>query len=275
MRETPGLRWARRAGLTGLGVLVGVPLYALVTTSIKPLADVDDVFRWLPSRVTLRPYVDMWSTVPLSDYLLNSLVVAVATTVLSGLLAVPAAYAVARGRFRARAPYVFLLLAVQAAPGLLFLVPLFLLYAEIGDTSGVELIGTYPGLVLADLTFVLPFATWLLANHIRALPRELEDAARVDGAGPVRVLLHVVVPTAAPGIAVVGLFAFLLGWGEVLFASVLAQGRTRTLPVGLHDYATQSAVAWNELTAAALVSCVPVLVCILLARRLLPRGFRW
>ena len=269
MIEPTSVRWLRRASLAFFAVLVGLPLYVVVTTSLKPLADVNDPFRWLPSRVTLRPYVDMWSTVPLADYLRNSLVVAVATTVLSLLVAVPAGYAVARGRFVGRRAFVLLLLIMQAAPGLLFLVPLFLVYSEIGDTAGLELIGTYPGLVVTHLTFGVPFATWLLATHIGSLPRDVEEAARVDGASTWQVLRLVVVPTAAPAIAVVGILAFTLSWGEVLFASVLTQASIQTLPVGLHAYATQSTVLWNQLMAAALATSLPVLVAVLAVRRFL------
>ena len=271
MREPRWARWLRRAVLAFFAVLVGLPLYVMVITSLKPLADVDDPFRWLPSRVTLASYADMWSTVPLARYLANSALVAGATTALALLVAVPAGYAVARGRFAGRRPFVLLLLALQAAPGMLFLVPLFLVYAEVGETTGLALIGSPGGLVLTHLTFAVPFGTWLLATHIEGLPSELEDAARVDGAGPLRVLVHVVVPGAAPAIAVVGVLTFALSWGEVLFASVLTSGTGLTLPVGLHAYANQSTVLWNQLTAAALATSLPVLLSVLAARRYLAR----
>lgn len=271
MRESGWVRWLRRVSLAFFTVLIGLPLYVVVAMSLRPLADVDNAFRWVPSRVTVAPYIEMWSTVPLAGYLKNSLVVALATTVMALLVAVPAGYAVARARFAGRRAFVVLLLAMQAAPGLLLLVPVFLVYAEVGDTVGVELIGSYPGLVLTHLTFGLPFATWMLATYIESGSRDLEDAARVDGAGTGQVLRHVVVPTAAPAIMVVGILAFTLSWGEVLFASVLTQGAGQTLPVGLHAYATQSTVLWNELIAAALTTSLPVLVGVLAVRRFLTR----
>lgn len=271
MPEAAWARWLRRLVLTFFAVLVGLPLYVVVVTSLKPLADVEGPFRWLPSRVTLAAYADMWSTVPLARYLANSAMVAGATTILALLVAVPAGYAVARGRFAGRRPFVLLLLATQAAPSLFFLVPLFLLYAEVGEATGLALVGSRAGLVLTHLTFAVPFSTWLLATHVESLPRELEDAARVDGAGPLRMLVHVVVPGAAPAIAVVGVLTFALSWGEVLFASVLTRGTGVTLPVGLHAYATQSSVLWNQLTAAALATSLPVLATVLAVRRFLAR----
>lgn len=267
MRESGWVRWLRRVSLAFFTVLIGLPLYVILAMSLRPLADVDNAFRWVPSRVTVAPYIEMWSTVPLAGYLRNSLVVALATTVMALLVAVPAGHAVARARFAGRRAFVVLLLAMQAAPGLLFLVPVFLVYAEIGDTVGVELIGSYPGLVLTHLTFGLPFATWMLATYIESGSRDLEDAARVDGAGTGQVLRHVVVPTAAPAIMVVGILAFTLSWGEVMFASVLTQGAGQTLPVGLHAYATQSTVLWNQLIAAALTTSLPVLVGFLVVGR--------
>jgi len=271
MAEPAWARWLRRLALLFFGLLVGLPLYVVLLTSVQPLADVEDPFRWLPSRVTLASYADMWSTVPLGRYLANSAVVAVSTTALALLVAVPAAYAVARGRFVGRRPFVLLLLAAQAAPGLLFLVPLFLVYAEIRDATGLALIGSSGGLVLTHLTFAVPFSTWLLATQMEGLPSDLEDAARVDGAGPLRILAHVVVPGAAPAIAVVGVLTFALSWGEVLFASVLTRGTGATLPVGLHAYATQSTVLWNQLMAAALTTSLPVVVSVLVVRRFLAR----
>jgi multiple sugar transport system permease protein len=269
MREPVWVRWLRRISLTFFAMLVGLPLFVMVVTSLEPLADVDDPFRWLPTRVTLSSYADMWSTVPLGRYVANSAEVAGATTALALLVAVPAGYALARGRLAGRRTFVILLLVTQAAPGLLFLVPLFLVYAKVDEVTGLTLIGSTAGLVLTHLTFAVPFSTWLIATHVEGLPRDLEDAARVDGAAPFRVLVHVVVPGAAPAIAVVGVLTFALSWGEVLFASVLTRGAGLTLPVGLHAYATESNVLWNQLMAAALATSLPVLAAVLAARRFL------
>jgi multiple sugar transport system permease protein len=272
MREPNALRWLRRLGLVFFAALVGVPLYVMAATSVQPLADVNDPFQWLPDRLTVRPYVDIWTSVPLARYLLTSLVVAVATTALALLVAVPAGYSLARGRFAGRRPFLMLLMVVLAAPALLFLVPLFVVYAEIGDRFGIELIGTYQGLVITHLTLALPFAIWLLATHLATVPPDLEDAARLDGAGTLRLLWHVVVPVSAPSVAVTGVLVFVLSWGEVLIASVLTRDGLRTVPVGLHGYATQSGVLWNQLTAAALVSSLPVLIGVLVVRRHLGRA---
>jgi multiple sugar transport system permease protein len=125
--------------------------------------------------------------------------------------------------------------------------------------------------VVTDLTFALPLATWLLAVHFAVLPREIEQAAQLDGAGTARVLVSIVVPRVKPGIAAAGVFTFLLAWGEILFASILTDDRTATLPVGLLGYASESTAYWNQLTAAALTTSIPVLAGVLVARGLLER----
>ncbi len=271
MSEQVALRWLRRIGLLGFACFVGFPVLVLVLMSVKPLVDVDDAFRWVPSRLTLSPYAGMWGSVPFGRYLLNSLFVAVLVAVASVVVGLPVAYVLARIRIRGRRAISAWLLATQAAPGLLFLLPLFLVLRSVDDATGVTLVGTRTGLIVVDLTFALPFTIWLLMAHLESLPTDHEDAARIDGAGVLAVLRHVVIPLAGPGIAVVGIFAFMVAWGEVIFASVLTHGPTRTVAVGLHEYAGQATVWWNQLAAAALVSSLPVVVAALIAWWLLLR----
>src|SRR5699024_926887 len=151
-----------------------------------------------------------------------------------------AGYLLARSRSHGVQTGGVLLLATQAMPGMLVLLPVFLIFASIEQLSGVALIGTLPGLILVDLTVALALGIWMVAVHVAGVPGEVIDAARLDGAGTVRVLVRMVVPMAAPGIAATGAFAFLVAWGEVLFASVLTDAATRTLPVGVLGYVTQS-----------------------------------
>jgi multiple sugar transport system permease protein len=268
MHDTSTFRWVRRIGLTVLSVLVGLPLIVVLSTSVTPAAEVQGAFTWLPRHVTLSPYRDMWTTIPLGRYLINSLVVSTCSAALALLVGVPAAYAIARSRRRGPRAFGLLLLATQAVPGMLFLLPLFLVYAKIGRLTGIELIGSYPGLILTDLTFALPVTIWLLSNHIAALPVDIEEAAVVDGATESTVLVRVVLPMATPGIAAAGAFAFLIAWGEVLFATILTDDHTQTVPVGLHGYATQTTVYWNQLMAAAVTTSVPALAAVILLRRL-------
>ncbi|GAA4069094.1 carbohydrate ABC transporter permease [Actinomadura miaoliensis] len=272
MREPRWVGWARVAVLGGLTVFTVVPLYVMAVSSVKPLQDVQGAFTWIPSRVTVQPFVDMWTTVPLGRYFLNSLVVALAATVCSVVVAIAAGYAVSRHRFAGRGTFLATVLSTQMFPGILFLLPLFLIFVNVDRHTGLQLYGSRLGLTLTYLTFALPFSIWLIAGYFDTIPRELDEAALVDGAGPVRTLVGVVLPVAAPGIVAVAIYAFMTAWGEVLFASVLTDQSTRTLAVGLRGYASQANVYWNQVMAASLVISVPVVAGFLALQRFLVRG---
>jgi multiple sugar transport system permease protein len=260
MRETVGEKIFRVVVLTGLSVFVLVPLYVMITTSIKPLGDVQAGFSWIPERVTLEPFIEMWSTVPLARYFVNSLIVTTAATVLSVTVAIFAAYAVSRWRFRGRGPFMTTVLSTQMFPGVLFLLPLYLIFVNIDAAFGVPLVGTRIGLIITYLTFSLPFSIWMLAGYFDGIPQELDQAGKVDGAGNLTILLRIILPAARPGIVAVAIYAFMTAWGEVLFASVLTTEETRTLAVGLRQYATQTNVYWNQVLAASLAVSIPVVV---------------
>ncbi|MEU0391612.1 carbohydrate ABC transporter permease [Streptomyces sp. NPDC006208] len=264
--------WTRRVILTFLTAFALLPVYVMVSTSLKPLQDVSGTFQWVPSGLTLRPYVDIWDTVPLARYFVNSLIVAGSATVLSVVIAVFAAYAVSRYRFRGKRVFTVTVLSTQMFPGILFLLPLFLIFVNIGNSTGVALYGSRGGLILTYLTFSLPFSIWMLIGYFDSIPKDLDEAAMVDGCGPLRALFKVVVPAAVPGIVAVSVYAFMTAWGEVLFASVMTNDTTRTLAIGLRGYATQNDVYWNQVMAASLVVSVPVVAGFLLLQRYLVAG---
>ena len=272
MHESRTWRVVRAVGLTGLLVFTVLPLYVMLSTSVKPLADVRADFRWLPTTVTVRPFVDIWSTVPLARYFANSAIVAGCASAVSVTLAVFAAYAISRYTFRGRELFRLAVLSTQMFPGILFLLPLFLIYVNIGQATGIVLTGNLLGLVITYLTFSLPFSIWMLVGYFNSIPRDLDEAGLVDGASPVRVLLSIVVPAAKPGIVAVGVYAFMTAWSEALFASVLTGDRSKTLAVGLAEYSTQTAVYWNQIMAASLVVSVPIVLGFLLMQRYLVQG---
>ncbi|MFE6027106.1 carbohydrate ABC transporter permease [Streptomyces niveus] len=265
-------RWTRRIILAFLTAFALLPVYVMVSSSLKPLEDVTDKFQWIPSEITIRPYFDIWDTVPLAHYFMNSLIVAGAATVLSVTIAVFSAYAVSRYRFRGRRVFTVTVLSTQMFPGILFLLPLFLIFVNIGNSTGVALYGSRGGLILTYLTFSLPFSIWMLIGYFDSIPKDLDEAAMVDGCGPFGALFRVVVPAAVPGIVAVSVYAFMTAWGEVLFASVMTNDETRTLAVGLQGYATQNDVYWNQIMAASLVVSVPVVAGFLLLQRYLVAG---
>jgi len=264
--------WTRRIVLTVLTVFALLPLYVMVSSSLKPLQDVTGTFRWIPSPITFSSYIQMWQTVPLAQYFVNSLIVCTCAATLSVLVATFAAYAVSRYRFRGRRVFTLVVLSTQMFPGILFLLPLFLIFVSIGNATGITLLGSRTGLIITYLTFSLPFSIWLLVGYFDSIPRGLDEAAWVDGCGPLRALFRVVIPAAIPGIITVAIYAFMTAWGEVLFASVMTNDTTRTLAVGLRDYSTQNDVYWNQIMAASIVVSIPVVAGFLLMQRFLVTG---
>lgn len=272
INPSASFRWLRRIVLALLTAFALTPVLVMLSSSLKPLQDVQGPFRWIPSTLTFRPYVDIWTTVPLAKYFVNSLIVAGGATVCSVLIAILAAYAVSRYRFKGRKLFTITVLSTQMFPGILFLLPLFILFVNIGNTTGVILYGSRGGLILTYLTFSLPFSIWMLAGYFDSIPRDLDEAALVDGCSPIGALVRIILPAAVPGIIAVSVYAFMTAWGEVLFASVMTSEDTRTLAVGLQGYATQNDVYWNQVMAASLVVSVPVVAGFLLLQRYLVAG---
>jgi multiple sugar transport system permease protein len=272
MREPTWFKWTRAVGLLLLSLFALVPVWVMVTSALKPLADVQDRFTWFPTHVSTRPFVDMWDTIPLADYFMNSIIVSTIASIASVVVALLAAYALSRYRFRGRQTFSVVVLSTQMFPGILFLLPLYVLFVNLGSATGIELYGTRTGLIVTYMTFTLPFAIWMLAGYLDSVPRDLDEAAKVDGCGPLGAFVRVVIPAAIPGIVAVLIYAFMTAWGEVLFASVLTDDSTRTLAVGLRGYATQNNVYWNQIMAAALTVSVPVVVGFLVLQRYLVAG---
>jgi multiple sugar transport system permease protein len=267
VRETRGARVFRVATIVILSLFTLFPLWVMVTSSVKPLGEVLDSFSWWPQHITFEPYIQMWQTVPLAQYFLNSLIVCTAATLVSLVIAVFAAYAVSRWRFRGRSIFTTTVLSTQMFPGILFLLPLFLIFINVTNATGIPLIGTRLGLVITYLTFALPFSIWMLAGYFDGIPRDLDEAAKVDGTGAMGALWYVLLPAARPGLVAVAIYSFMTSWGELLFASVLTNGDTQTLAIGLQQYSTQVNVYWNQIMAASLAVSVPIVIVFLLLQR--------
>jgi multiple sugar transport system permease protein len=267
MRNTAGFKAFRGVTLVVLGLFTIIPLYAMITSSLKPLSDVQSNFTWWPSHLTLDPFFDIWTTVPLAQYFVNSLIICSSATVASVILAILAAFAVSRFRFRGRGVFTTTVLSTQMFPGILFLLPLFIIFVNINTATGIELVGSKIGLIITYLTFSLPFSVWMLVGYFDSIPRELDEAAMVDGCGPLGALWRVVLPAARPGVIAVAIYSFMTAWGEVLFASVMTTDANRTLAVGLRQYSTQTNVYWNQIMAASLVVSIPVVIGFLLVQR--------
>jgi multiple sugar transport system permease protein len=267
VRETTGSKSFRIVVLVLLTLFTVVPLYVMITSSLKPLGDVQGKFTWIPTNLTLQAFIDMWSTVPLATYFVNSLVVCTVATVFSLIIATFAAYAVSRWNFKGKSAFTTAVLSTQMFPGVLFLLPLFHIFTNLGNALGIQLVGSWLGLIITYLTFTLPFSIWMLSGYFETIPRELDEAAMVDGSGPMGALFRIILPSARPGLVAVGIYSFMTAWGEVLFASVMTNGNGQTLAVGLQQYSTQTNVYWNQIMAASLVVSIPVVIAFLVVQR--------
>lgn len=272
MRDTTAFKVFRVVVVTFLAGFTILPLYVMITSAMKPLRDVQGAFTWWPSNLTLEPFVHMWTTVPLARYFVNSVIVSTSATLASLVVAIFAAFAVSRYRFRGRTTFTTTVLSTQMFPGVLFLLPLFIIFVNLDQSFGIQLVGTRIGLIITYLTFSLPFSIWMLAGYFDGIPRELDEAARVDGCSPMGALFRVVLPAARPGVIAVAIYGFMTAWGEVLFASVMTTDVNRTLAVGLRQYSTQTNVYWNEIMAASLVVSVPIVIGFLLLQRYFVAG---
>jgi multiple sugar transport system permease protein len=255
--------------------MVLVPTGYIVLASLNSDVGVASGEFW-PSRFSLDSYTKIWTTADLSTGLLNSIVVCALVAAASALLGTVTAYVLVRYTFVGRITILRGLVGLQSIPGTLMLLPVFVLFSSAGNYLGLAVIGTRWGLFLAYLTFALPFSTWVMVTYLRGLPRELEEAGRMDGASTMVVLFRIIVPLSLPAIVVSGIFAFLLGWNDVLFASVLTRPETHTAAVALQIFgASQEGGAlpvYSQVMAAALVSAAPVVVLYLAFQRYLVGG---
>jgi multiple sugar transport system permease protein len=272
VRDSRKVRVTRTIVLVLLSAFTVAPIYVMVSSSLKPLVDVQNQFTWIPTELTIQPYFDIWRTVPLASYFVNSLIVSTCATVLSVIIAIFAAFAVSRFRFRGRAIFKSAVLSTQMFPGILLLLPLFMIFIAIGRTTGLPLVGSHLGLIITYLTFCLPFSIWMLAGYFESIPTELDEAARVDGCTHLGALFRVILPTAVPGVVAVAIFTFMTAWGEVLFASVFSDEATRTIGIGLQQYSNQTDVYWNQIMAASIVVSAPVVLVFLLLQRYFVAG---
>jgi len=254
-------------------VFVLTPVIYMMLVALHPAASVAGG-SLIPSSWHWQTFVEMWQTVDLARYLRNSLIIATLTGVCASLLGLGAGYVVGRFRFRYRHMFRVSLLATHFVPGVLVLLPLFVMYIVIQQALHVTIVGTYFGVVLTYMTFALPYAIWILSIYIAGLPVELEDAAMTDGASRLEVLRRIVLPLSLPGLVVTFIFSFLLAWNEVLFASVLTSPETRTLGVGLQYYLAENYAfpQWNQLLGASITSALPAVLLFLPVQRYIVTG---
>ena len=261
----------RRALIFAVAVAVlavwAFPVLWALLTSFKTERD---VLAYPPKVVfapTLANYADvLFGSSTILPNLLSSFVVAGFTTLFTIVIAVPAAYALARLEFPAKRSTGFYVLATQMLPPIGLIIPYYLAMQKLAALD------TYSGLIVIYLTFSLPFAVWLMVSYFEDIPREMEEAALLDRAGRLRALWYVILPQVRGGIAVTTIFVFLNAWNEFLFAVVLGGNRVRTVTVAMFNFISVEQTLWAKLAAGAVLAMLPVIVLGLVAQRHIVKG---
>jgi multiple sugar transport system permease protein len=246
------------------------PTFWMLSTSLKPNKDAFEMPpHWIPRTWTLENFRDQ-----LEDrggfvvYVRNGILVSVATTLVTTVIAVPAGYAFARLRFRGKRALLVAILASQMFPPVVIVITLYMLYGQL------HLLDTYLGLVLSFTSYSLPFSVWMMRGFCETVPEEIEEAAFVDGCSRLAILWRVVVPLIKPGMVAVGLFSFLHAWNNLIFAlSLTSSPDKRTIPPGfLLTYVGEFQYRWGEMFAGAVIVTVPTVILFIGLQRFLVRG---
>jgi multiple sugar transport system permease protein len=249
-------------------VIVTFPFYYMVLTSLRTARDVYRRTGMLtPRNLTFQNYTYVLHKTDFLIWVRNSIVVASCSTALALGISVLAAYSLARLRYRGAPTIAKSILFMYLVPSSLLFIPLFLLVSTLGLTN------TLWGLILAYLTFNVPFCTWLLLGYFRSIPAELEEAARIDGCGHLGVLWRITLPLAGPGIITAFIFGFINSWNEFLYAAVLVQrSPLRTFPVGFYSFIIGDVLLWGPMMADAVMVTIPTVLLFILVQRYVVQG---
>ena len=269
MRTRPAARAAQYVAVICYLIFLGFPLLWLISSSLKSPQEFASITpSILPKNVDFSNYTDALEEQGLVRSMVNSLQISVASTVLVLIVSLPVAYALARFRSRLRPITNGWILVSQVFPVILIVIPLFMILRPLHLTN------TIPGVVIVYMVWSLPFALWMLQGYVAAVPRELEEAASVDGAGRVRTIVSIVMPLLRPGLIATAMFTFISAWNEFFFALVLLQDpQLKTLPLVLARFVgAEGQVQFGPLAAASVLATVPSLVFFAFLQRRLTSG---
>lgn len=252
-----------------------VPVIYMLVLSVTPNFEIAAGVL-VPTRLAFDDYANMWVGTGLSSGLINSVIICCCASGAAVLLGCVTGYVTSRVRFRGRTVFLSLLLGFQSIPTIMVLLPLVIVMAGIQGLLHIAVVGTYWAVVIAYLTFALPLVTWFVTAYVESIPRELDDAARLDGANAFQGFAWIIVPLILPALAVAGLQSFLIGWGDLLIATMVSGPGTHTVAVALDSFlATQEGQTLPQfglLMAASVASALPVVALYLGLQRFVVAG---
>ncbi|MFK0335442.1 carbohydrate ABC transporter permease [Rhizobium sp. NPDC090275] len=254
-------------------LIICLPGFWIVLSSLRPPVEImAKPPVWIPNELSLDAYRAMFSGIgkggiPIWDYFRNSLIISITSTVIALAIGMSGGYAFARFKFAGKSATFLGLMLTRSVPGIALSLPLFILYSRIG------IIDTHFGLILTYVALNVPFTIWLIDGFFRQVPKDLAEAAQIDGCTRWQAFWKVEFPLAGPGIASAGIFAFLTCWNEYALASQLTRSvNSKTLPVGLLDYTAEFTIDWRGMCALAVVMIVPALALTFIIQKHLVSG---
>lgn len=253
----------------GLAMLVLLaPFFVMVTTALGTSQSFSELpATWWPRHIAWSNFSTAFRAIPLARYFLNSIIIAGGATAVNAVVAIPAAFALARLKFTGRRSFLIFIIATQ------MISPIVLLIASLKLMLGLHLYNTYWALILMDATISLPISTWIMTAYLSGIPQEIQDAAVLDGVGYWRMLKDHFLPLGRPGILTALVFSFVIAWNEFIFAlTFVTSPALRPLTTGIYAFVGEAQVQWNYLMAASLLSVVPVFVVFLFVQRRLAAG---
>ncbi|WP_407358458.1 carbohydrate ABC transporter permease [Microbacterium sp. LTA6] len=260
-------RLAAKTGVT-IGLILGAvfaagPVLWMLSSSFKSNTQIFELPpRLITDTFSFDAYVAIFTNPETMRFFLNSYIVAGAVTILTLIVAIQAAYAFSRFEFRGKRILNVVIVSVQAVPPITLLIPYFGLMVALG------LYNSYAGLILTYMVFTLPYAIIMMTGYFNTLPKELDEAVRVDGAGSMTALWRILVPISVPGIVSVGIYTFMIAWNEYLFALTLTRTiDMRTVPIGIQLLMGQHSYEWNQIMAMSVLGSIPVLILFLFFQR--------
>ncbi|NOU94943.1 ABC transporter permease subunit [Paenibacillus sp. LMG 31456] len=244
-------------------LIVLVPTLWMVSTAFKPN---DEVMvtppQWIPDAPTWESFIRIWNDYPFATYFANSVYIVLAATIISLVFSAMAGYGASRFRFRGKSAFLTFLLVTQMFPSIMLLIPFYKVLKTLG------LIDTHMGLILVYISFTIPFCTWMMMGFFQGIPKELDEAATIDGCGRIRTFVQIILPLSLPGIAATAIYSFLQGWNEYMFALILTTSEEmKTLPVGIGQLNGFYKIVWNDMMAASFVSSLPLVILFLFLQK--------
>jgi multiple sugar transport system permease protein len=256
-------------GIVVFTIMAVFPYLVMLSTTFKTSGELAGPAHWIPNTWDLD---GIWRTLndpSIWGYFRNSFYIAAGNTIVVLAAAIPAAYVLARTEFRGRKLFLDLVLITQMFSPVVLLIPLFRLYKDVG------LLGSMEGVIIAGAAFTLPFSIWLLTGFFKAIPVEIEEAARIDGYGRLGILFRMILPLSIPGLVATGMYAFIIGWNEFIFAVTFLIANPGNQPVSVGVFASIGKwdIDWQRLMFMALLGTAPVLALFAAIQKQLDRGF--